>query len=84
MTLRQAEILAKALKKAFGGKVEFETAGRSGRYRFAIVSKNFNSMPHLKRQDAVWEIIDRALPREVTLDVSMVLAYAPADLVPTS
>jgi|GEM_PF-3190519 len=83
MTRRQADNLARALKKKFGGKVEIEAVNDAGRYRFTMVSKRFDVMTHLQRQDAAWEIIDAVLPREARLDVSMILAYAPADLVPT-
>jgi hypothetical protein len=37
-------------------------------------------MPHLRRQDQAWKVVDRVLPREATLDVSLILTYDPADL----
>lgn len=80
MTKNQANLLAKALKKQFGGKTEFEPVNTEGRYRFAITSRQFNAMPQLKRQDEVWKIVDQVLPREASLDISTILAFAPADL----
>ena len=80
MTNNEAKQLAQALKKQFGGKVEYEPVNTLGRYRFAITSKNFDGIPHLQRQDAIWKVVDQVLARESTLDVSMILAFAPADL----
>ena len=80
MTRQQVKKLAEALKKRFGGKVEFEAINGKGRYRLAITTKRFDDVPHLKRQDAIWEVVDEVLPREATLDVSLILAYAPKDL----
>jgi stress-induced morphogen len=80
MTRNQANLLVKALQKRFGGKAEFEAVNEHGRYRFAITSKRFNNMTHLQRQDDVWKVVDDVLTREATLDVSMILAFAPADL----
>ena len=42
-------------------------------------------MSHLSRQDKVWEVVEKAvaaseLPRETSLDVSLILAYAPSEL----
>ncbi|HZK82555.1 MAG TPA: hypothetical protein VFC46_15840 [Humisphaera sp.] len=80
MTKNEADSLAKALKRQFGGKTEYEQVDERGRYRFAITSKRFDAMPHLKRQDEIWEIVDKVLSRDATMDVSTILAYSPADL----
>jgi stress-induced morphogen len=80
MTEKDAKSLAKALRKKFGGRVEYEDVTGKGRFRFAIETKRFNGVPHLKRQDDVWDIVDDVLSREATLDISTILAYAPADL----
>ena len=61
MTKKEADLLAKALKKQFGGKTEYEPVDERGRYRFAITSKRFDTMPHLKRQDDIWELVDKVL-----------------------
>src|SRR2546428_727577 len=78
MNVKQAKSLVKALTKHFGGKAEYEPVNNQGRYRFAITSKQFDDMTHLQRQDAVWKVVDETLPREATLDVSIILAFAPA------
>ena len=80
MTKNQANLLAGALKKRFPGKAEFEPVNAQGRYRFAIVSGRFNAMSQLERQDEVWKVVDRVLPRAATLDISTILAFAPADM----
>jgi len=80
MTQKQADLLVSALKKRFGGKTEFEPVNTKGRYRFAITSRRFDAMSQLRRQDEVWKVVDRVLPREAMLDISTILAYAPADL----
>ena len=81
MTKTQANTLVRALVKRFGGKAEFEPINGRGRYRFAITSKRFSKVPQLKRQDQVWEVVDEVLPRDAILDVSLILAFDPADLV---
>jgi stress-induced morphogen len=80
MTRQQANNLAKALKKSFGGKVDFESVNGNGRYRFSITSKRFEKKTQLQRQDAIWKVVDEVLPRDATLAVSIILAYAPTDL----
>jgi stress-induced morphogen len=80
MTRKQADMLAQSLRRKFGGETEFEAVNKQGRYRFAIVSKRFNKMSQLKRQDEVWKIVDQVLPRGASMDISTILAYAPADL----
>jgi hypothetical protein len=81
MTKPQVKTLLLALKKAFPGQVQAESVNGNGRYRFAVTSRKFSRMPQLKRQDAVWKIVDETLPAEATLDITIILAFAPADLV---
>jgi hypothetical protein len=83
MTDSEAKSLAEALKEEFGGETEFEAVNSKGRYRFAITSDRFNAMSHLNRQDEIWKVVDRVLSREAILDVSMILAFAPADMTAT-
>jgi hypothetical protein len=80
MTRARADALVAALVARFGGEAEAEQVNQNGRYRFAIVSPQFNSMPHLRRQDEAWKVVDEVLSREETLDVSLILTYAPGDL----
>ena len=81
MTRHQVKQLSDALKKRFGGKVDFEAVNGKGRYRFAVTTKRFDDVPHLKRQDAIWEVVDEVLSREAKLGISLILAYAPKDLI---
>jgi len=80
MTKAQAQNIASILKEKFGGKVEFEKLFKSKRYRFAIVSRKFEKMTLLARQDAVWDALTPVLPREVGLDISLIFTYSPKDL----
>jgi hypothetical protein len=85
MTKKQAEALVQALEKKFHGKVESELIPNAqGRYRFAITSKVFDKMPQLRRQDAIWDIVDKTLTPDAILDISIILAFAPADLAITT
>lgn len=82
MTITQARSLTRALQKEFGGKAEFEAIeDRPGRYRFAVTSERFEKMKPMKRQDEAWKVVDEVLDRDQTLDVSLILTYAPSDLV---
>lgn len=79
MTQAQAEMLVAALARQFDAEVEAEPIGGNGRFRFAIVSPQFAGLPQLQRQDAIWQVVDGVLPREATLDVSMILAFEPGE-----
>jgi acid stress-induced BolA-like protein IbaG/YrbA len=74
--------LADAFRKRFGGEVQFEAevVGGIERFSFYLVSPQFQPMSHLKRQDAVWEVIDSILSREEALQVSAVLPLAPGEI----
>ena len=74
--------LVGAFKARFGGKVEHEKEVVAGveRFSFYLVSPKFKSLSHLKRQDAVWEVVDSVLSREEALQVSAVLALAPGEI----
>lgn len=80
MTQDQADSLADALRHRFHADVDGERVGERSRYRFVVVSSEFGLMTQLQRQDAVWEVVDATLPREATLDVSLILTFAPAEL----
>lgn len=74
--------LVSALTARFGGRVEHdkEVVGGVERISLYLVSPKFKSLSHLKRQDAVWEVIDSTLSREEALQVSAVLALAPGEI----
>ena len=80
MTPAQANALKSALRKTFPGRVEAERLNGRGRYRFAIVSTQFAKMSHLRRQDVIWKVVDSILPRQATVDISLILAFAPHEL----
>ncbi len=82
MTKTEAQSLKLALEKQFGGQAEFEPVSRPGRYRFAVRSKKFGKMSHMKRQDEAWKIVDRVLERDAALDISLILTFAPQDMAP--
>ena len=83
MTPEQAETLAREFQIRFDADVDFECVNGKDRYRFAVVSPRFDRMTQLQRQDALWAAVDAVLPRELTLDVSLILAFAPAELAET-
>jgi hypothetical protein len=74
--------LVGAFKARFGGQIEHdsEVVGGMERFSFYLVSPKFKPLSHLKRQDAVWEVIDSVLSREEALQVSAVLALAPGEI----
>jgi acid stress-induced BolA-like protein IbaG/YrbA len=80
MTQEDADRLAAALRARFRAELDVERVGDHMRYRFAVVSPDFAQMPQLQRQDAVWGVVDATLPREATLDVSLILTFAPGEL----
>jgi acid stress-induced BolA-like protein IbaG/YrbA len=80
MTQEQVDSLAAALRERFNADVDAERVGERMRYRFAVVSPEFTPMTQLQRQDAVWAVVDSTLPREATLDVSLILTFAPGEL----
>jgi acid stress-induced BolA-like protein IbaG/YrbA len=83
MTKDQAKALADAMKKEFDGDAQYELVNSPGRYRFVITSKRFETMTQLQRQDEVWAVADRTLARDAIMDISIILAFAPADLAAT-
>ena len=79
MTPDDARRLTTALKGRFGGNAEAEEVS-PGRYRFAVVSPLFDGVPHLRRQDQIWLVVDAVLSREQVVDLSLVLAFAPDEV----
>jgi acid stress-induced BolA-like protein IbaG/YrbA len=79
MTERDAEGLSDELGRRFGASVDVDEVA-DGRFRFALVSPQFAGVSPLRRQDQIWAVIDSVLDRELTLDISLVLAYAPDEI----
>jgi stress-induced morphogen len=75
MTTTRREELINAFKARFGSDlaVDVEANGNPPRYEFLLTSPGFKGMSHLRRQDAVWEVIDGLLTREEALEVTGVL-----------
>ena len=73
--------LARALREEFDAEVEIEVspgdAVTGDRFRFAVVSPRFRRIHHLKRQDLIWDVVDKLLTREEAFSVLMILAYSP-------
>ena len=74
----QMQKLARQFRQQLDAKVEVESVVPR-KFRFAVTSPRFRGIPHLRRQDQVWRIVDSVLDREQSLRVSMILAYAPQD-----
>jgi stress-induced morphogen len=71
--------LVQAFQGELAAEVDVEPVA-GGRYRLGVVSERFRAMPHLARQDLLWQIVDRTLTREQSLMISMILAFDPSDL----
>ncbi len=80
MTPQDAERVVNALRDGLRAEVESEMINGRGRYRFSVVSPMFENVPHTQRQDRVWAAVDQVLRRDDTLDISLILAYAPSEL----
>lgn len=83
MSTSELKKLTSALRKEFGGKIRHEKIGSGGRCRFEVISSNFSKMSQLGRQDAVWKVVDDAIPRAASLDISLILTYSPGELAGT-
>jgi stress-induced morphogen len=83
MTTTELKKLTSALRKTFGGKVHHEKIGSGGRYRLEVISPKFSRMSPLRRQDAVWDIVDKAIKPASSLDISLILTHSPGELAET-
>jgi stress-induced morphogen len=79
MTEAEVANLTAELERRFDARVEPEEVA-PGRFRLDVVSPKFSQMPPLRRQDDVWEAVDQILSREQTLDISLILTYAPDEV----
>jgi hypothetical protein len=79
MTTQDAQAVTTALEGRFGGRAEAEEVA-PGRFRFTLVSPAFSGVPQLTRQDDVWAAVDAALPTEQSLDITLILAFAPDEV----
>ena len=76
---RDVRRLKEELQKKFKAEVEVEKISK-GRFRLSVVSPMFKRMGQMTRQDRVWELVDEVLSRDATLDVSLILTFAPNEL----
>ena len=79
MMRADAERLSGELARTYGGEVDAEEVA-PGQFKFFMVSPGFTGVPHLRRQDSVWEVVERVLTREQLLDLTLVLTYAPDEI----
>lgn len=80
MTQQQIDAVVQSLRQQFGEEVEAEAVNNQGRYRLAVISPQFEGMPHHERQQAMWSVVDTVLDRPTSMDISLILAFAPSDL----
>lgn len=62
------------------GEVSVEKVSSAPRYRVAVVAPKFGRMPHMRRQDLLWGIVDQVLSPEDQLKLTLILAFAPDEL----
>jgi hypothetical protein len=61
-----------------GAEVTHEQIRRD-RYRFEIISDEFNDLGHPECQRIVWDVADATLSKGELLNIGMILTIAPAD-----
>lgn len=72
--------LASALQAGLpGAQIQHEMVWHDC-YRFIVVWDRFDNMDHPERQELVWDIADRALPKNELRKVSMILTLGMDDL----
>ncbi len=71
--------LEAALQKELPG-VKFRRSNCASRYRFEVVWSQFSGVGHPERQQRVWAIAERVVPRPDLLDVGMIMTVAPEEL----
>jgi len=75
------QTLEEALKeKLRNAQVDVEKVGRTNRFRFLVVSDRFRRMHHPKRQNLVWDIVEKVLPPQEMLRISMIITMSPDEV----
>jgi hypothetical protein len=72
--------LEAALQKELPGAQVSSEQIRASRYRFEVVWSQFSGVGHPERQQRVWAIAERVVPRPDLLDVGMIMTVAPEEL----
>ena len=80
--------VVKAIKNQLSAEVDVERVPMDDpwpdQFRLAVVSRKFRSLSPFKRQDLVWEIVNRILSPGQALAISVILTFSPAELEPAS
>lgn len=61
--------------------VEYEQVRRD-RYRFIVISRQFDGMGHPERQELVWQLTERTLNAQELLKVTMILTIGEQEMAP--
>ncbi|MGH7214046.1 MAG: hypothetical protein ACREIT_04725 [Tepidisphaeraceae bacterium] len=76
-----AQLKDALLKRLPGAEVDVEHV-RGDRYRFVVVSDQFDGMGHPERQRIVWDLTEATLKPQDLLKVGMILTLGISDLPP--
>lgn len=74
--------VADLFRKELTARVDVEPVSGTKRYRLAVMSKQFDKMDHLDRQDRLWDLVDQVLTKKQSRTISLILAFAPKELKP--
>lgn len=74
-----ARKLRDQLLTAFGGTVSVERTGTGRRCGFTILSEAFSGIDHSERQERIWKVVDETLTKRESLEISVIVAFAPDD-----
>jgi hypothetical protein len=72
--------LEAALQLRLPGAAVTHEQVRRDRYRFIVVSDEFEKMDHPERQQLVWNIAEEVVPRANIWNVAMIITMAPAEV----
>lgn len=68
--------VTKALVDRYPGADVSHEQIRRDRYRFIIISEQFNSLGHPERQRAVWDLVEQTVAKEDLLKVGMIITIS--------
>jgi stress-induced morphogen len=75
--------LTDRFRTEFAAEIDVEFVSDAPRFRIGVTSAQFEGVPHLRRQNLLWKVVDDTCTREDTMMISLILAYAPSELSPT-
>jgi hypothetical protein len=76
--------LASALQQCLPDAQVSHEQIRRDRYRFIVVSGQFNDLGHPERQRIVWDVADATMGKKDLLNIGMILTLARGDYPETS